>query len=89
VPTVGEVGVVGYEVASWNALAAPAGTPAAVIERLRRAAQEAVALQAVGNSLRDLGVKPQASTPAELQALLAREIEHWGAVVRTARIEAE
>ena len=89
VPTVQEQGVANYTVNSWNALAAPVGTPAAVIERLRRAAQEAVALPAVRDRLRELGVKAQAGTPAELSALLSSEIKHWGEVVRAAKIEAE
>ena len=41
VPTVQEAGLAGYDVASWNALAAPAGTPPEVVERLGRAARDA------------------------------------------------
>ena len=89
VPTVQEQGVSNYSVDSWNALAAPAGTPAAAIERLRRAAQEAVAQPAVRDKLRDLGVTAKAGSPGELAALLAGEIKHWGEVVRAAKIEAE
>ena len=89
VPTVKESGVANYEVDSWNALAAPAGTPAAAIERLRQAATDALAQPAVRNTLRDLGVKAKAGTPTELQDLLAAEIRHWGEVVRAAKIEAE
>lgn len=89
VPTVQEQGVANYTVDSWNALAVPAGTPAAVIERLRQAADEALRQPAVRNTLRDLGVKAQAGSPAQLSQLLAQEIRHWGEVVRAAKIEAE
>lgn len=89
VPTVQEQGVADYTVDSWNALAVPAGTPAAVIERLRQAADEALRQPAVRNTLRDLGVKAQAGSPAQLSQLLAQEIRHWGEVVRAAKIEAE
>ena len=89
VPTVQQQGIANYSVASWNALAAPAGTPAATVERLRRAAFEAVEQPAVKRRLRDLGVTAQAGTPAELAALLARETRHWGEVVRAAKIEPE
>ena len=89
VPTVQEQGVANYTVDSWNALAVPAGTPAAVIERLRQAADEAVRQPAVRNTLRDLGVKAQAGSPAQLSQLLAQEIRHWSEVVRAAKIEAE
>ncbi len=89
VPTVIESGVAGYSVASWNALAAPAGTPPAVIERLNRAAHEAVALSAVRRKLEELGVRAQAGTPTQLQTLLAGEIKRWGEVIRSAKIEPE
>lgn len=89
VPTVQQAGVAGYDVASWNALAAPAGTPPAVIEALNRAAREAVASPAVQERLGRLGMRLAASSPAELQALLAGEITRWGAVIRAAGIEPE
>lgn len=89
VPTVMEAGVAGYNVASWNALAAPAGTPAEVIDLLNRAAREAIASAGVRDKLGKLGVRVSASTPAELEQLLAGEIKRWGEVVRAARIEPE
>jgi tripartite-type tricarboxylate transporter receptor subunit TctC len=89
VPTVQQAGVPGYEVASWNALAAPAGTPPEVLAVLGQAAHAAVAAPAVRERLAQAGVRVGASTPAELQALLASEIQRWGAVIRAARIEPE
>lgn len=89
VPTAIEAGVPGYNVASWNALAAPAGTPPAVIELLNRAAREAVASPAVQDKLGKLGMRVASSSPAELERLLASEIDRWGAVIRAARIEPE
>ncbi len=89
VPTVQQAGVAGYNVASWNALAAPAGTPADVIDKLNRAAREAVASPDVQTRLGKLGMRLQASTPAELQALLGNEIKRWGEVIRAAKIEPE
>jgi tripartite-type tricarboxylate transporter receptor subunit TctC len=89
VPTVQEQGVPNYSVASWNALAVRAGTPPVVIAQLQRAVQDAVNQAAVRSSLQALGVRPQAGTPAELATLLADEIQHWGAVVKAAKIEAE
>lgn len=89
VPTVIEAGVAGYDVASWNALAAPAGTPAEVVEVLNRAVREAVAAPAVQDRLARLGMRPAASSPAELERLLAGEIRRWGEVIRAAKIEPE
>ena len=89
VPTMREAGVADYEVASWNALAAPARTPAAVIERLNTAANEALKNPAVQERLLALGVRAQGGTPQQLQALLASEVRHWGEVIRAAKIEPE
>ena len=89
VATMREAGVPGYEVASWNALAAPAKTPPAVIARLNAAANEALQTPAVQQRLLALGVRAQGGTPQQLQALLARETRHWGDVIRAAKIEPE
>lgn len=89
VPTAIEAGVPGYNVASWNALAAPAGTPAEVIDVLNRAVREAVASPSVKDKLGKLGMRVAASTPAELEQLLGSEIDRWGKVIRAAKIEPE
>ncbi|NML15769.1 Bug family tripartite tricarboxylate transporter substrate binding protein [Azohydromonas caseinilytica] len=87
VPTVQESGVRNYNVASWNALAVPAKTPQAVIERLNRAANDALKQPEVQQQLQKLGVRPKGGTPQELQTLLASEIKRWSAVIAEAKIE--
>ena len=89
VPTVQQAGVAGYNVASWNAIAAPAGTPPAVVAALNRAVHAAVAAPGVQDKLSALGVRLHAGTPAELQALLASETKRWGDVIRAAKIVPE
>jgi tripartite-type tricarboxylate transporter receptor subunit TctC len=89
VPTMVQAGVADYAVASWNALAAPAKTPPAVIERLNAAANEALKTPAVRDRLLALGVRPQGGTPVQMQALLASEIRHWREVITAAKIEPE
>ena len=89
VPTAAQAGLAGYAVASWNALAAPAGTPPEVMAVLGRAVREAVASAEVRERLGKLGMRVQGSSPAELQALLAGEIQRWGGVIRAAKIEPE
>ncbi len=86
-PTVQQAGLARYNVASWNAIAVPAGTPAAVVSRLNQAVREAVASPAVHSKLEPLGVRMQASTPAEGQALLVSEIKRWGDVIRAGKIK--
>ncbi|HSW21540.1 MAG TPA: tripartite tricarboxylate transporter substrate-binding protein [Burkholderiaceae bacterium] len=87
VPTVQESGLPGYAAASWNALAVPARTPPAAIQRLQGAAHEALALPSLRSQLQALGVRAQAGSPEELRRLLASEIERWSQVIESARIE--
>jgi tripartite-type tricarboxylate transporter receptor subunit TctC len=89
VPTMGQAGIADYNVASWNALAAPAKTPQAVIDRLNKAANDALASPVVQQRLQALGVRPKGGTPQQMQALLASEIAHWREVMRAAKIEPE
>jgi tripartite-type tricarboxylate transporter receptor subunit TctC len=89
VPTAVQAGLAGYTVASWNALAAPAGTPPEVLAVLGKAVREAVASAPVREKLGKLGMRVQGSSPAELQALLGSEIQRWGGVIRAAKIEPE
>ena len=86
VPTVQESGVPKYSVASWNALAAPAGTPPRVIETLNAAIRDAVSKPDVQQRLQTLGVRSQASTPAELAQLLDSEIQRWKQVIVSSKI---
>jgi tripartite-type tricarboxylate transporter receptor subunit TctC len=86
VPTVQESGVANYKVASWNGLAAPAGTPPQVIETLNAAIRDAVNKPDVQQRLQALGVRVQASTPAELAQLLSSEIQRWQQVIVSAKI---
>jgi tripartite-type tricarboxylate transporter receptor subunit TctC len=78
-----------YQVASWNALAAPAKTPQAVIDMLNAAANEALKTAAVQDRLLALGVRAQGGTPQQLQTLLAAEVAHWRQVIVAAKIEPE
>ena len=87
VPTVKESGLPSYNVASWNALAAPAKTPRAVIERLQRAALQALAMPAVHAQLQALGVRAQGGTPEQMRQLLSSEIKRWSEVIERANIE--
>jgi tripartite-type tricarboxylate transporter receptor subunit TctC len=86
VPTVQESGVAKYSVASWNALAAPAGTPQPVIDALNKAIRDAVAKPEVQQRLQSLGVRAQSSTPAEASQLLSSEIQRWKQVITAAKI---
>lgn len=85
-PTVAEQGHAGFDVTSWNALFARAGTPKAVIDKLNATMREVLADQALKSRLLELGIEARASTPDELALRLKRDIERWGAVIETAGV---
>jgi tripartite-type tricarboxylate transporter receptor subunit TctC len=87
VPTAVESGFKDYKVTSWNGISAPAGTPAAVVERLNKEINAIVAMPDVKQKLLDLGVEARGSTPQALGQLLVAEIDKWKQVVERAKIE--
>jgi tripartite-type tricarboxylate transporter receptor subunit TctC len=86
VPTVAEAGVSGYEVTSWNALYAPAGTPKEIIAKLNATLHEVLAEDDVKKRMRDLGIEAKPSTPVEMDAKMRADIEKWGRVIAQANI---
>jgi tripartite-type tricarboxylate transporter receptor subunit TctC len=86
VPTVIEAGVPGYDVASWNALAAPAKTQRAILDRVHDALTKALAAPEVQKRFAELGVEGRASTPEQLRDFYASETRRWTQVVERAKI---
>jgi tripartite-type tricarboxylate transporter receptor subunit TctC len=86
VPTANESGVKGYDVASWNALAAPAKTPRAVIQRVHEELAKALAAPEVQKRYAELGVEPRSSTPEALREFFISESKRWAQVVESAKI---
>ena len=86
VPTVAESGIAGFDVASWNGLALPAGTPRDIVDRLNREVNEALRAPRVQARLADLGVEARGSTPEAARALLESEIRRWSEVITRAGI---
>lgn len=87
VPTVAESGLPNYQATSWNALAAPAGTPRPIIDRLNKEINAAVSSPDVKSRLLALGIAAQGGTPESTKTLLANDIAKWGAVITKAKIE--
>ncbi len=87
VPTVRESGYPGYEVSVWNGLAAPSGTPRAVVERLNREINVVLGMGDVQQKFLDLGIVARGSTPERLKELMATEITRWDKVITTSKIE--
>ena len=79
----------GYESANWYALFAPAGTPAAIINKLHAETISALKAPEIRDFITGEGAELVGSTPAELSAYLRREIERYGKVIRSANIRVE
>jgi tripartite-type tricarboxylate transporter receptor subunit TctC len=87
VPTVAESGVPGYQASSWNAIAAPARTPQAIVDRLNQAIAAALAAPDVKSRLEAAGVSARASTPEEMRQLVVSDVAKWRRVIESAKIE--
>jgi tripartite-type tricarboxylate transporter receptor subunit TctC len=87
IATVKESGVADYDVVSWNALFAPAGTPAAIVNTLNSALQDILADADIKKRLLELGIAAKASTPQEISARLKADIDKWRTVIEKAGIQ--
>jgi tripartite-type tricarboxylate transporter receptor subunit TctC len=85
--TARESGVADYDVVSWNALFAPAGTPPEIIKTLNSALQDILADADVKKRLLELGISAKASTPQEISARLKSDIDKWQKVIEKAGIQ--
>jgi tripartite-type tricarboxylate transporter receptor subunit TctC len=88
-PTIGEF-YPGYEVTIWLALFAPAGTPETVLVRLRAAIERALAAPDVKQRLNAAGgLEPFATTPDEFAALIRRDYDKYGKIVKAIGIRVD
>jgi tripartite-type tricarboxylate transporter receptor subunit TctC len=79
----------GYEASGWYGLAAPAATPADIVEKLNTEINAALADPKTKARLADLGCLVFAGSPADFGTFVAGEIEKWAKVIRAAGIKAE
>lgn len=86
VPPVGDA-VPGYEAMQWYGFLAPAGTPAAIIERLNGDALVALRSKEMKDRLAADGAEPLGSSPAQFGAFIRRELDKWNKVAEAAKIE--
>ena len=88
VPSVSEF-VPGYEASSWFGIAAPAGTPGAIVDRLNREVNASFTDPTIKARLDDMGAMALAGSPADFGKLIADETVKWGKVIRDAGIKAD
>jgi len=84
IPTMAESGdLPGYEAAQWHGLAAPAGTPPAVIAQINKELNRVLVLPEVRERISGLGVEIAPTTPAEFATDIRAHIEKWLKLIRT------
>ena len=82
-PTLDELGLKGYECYTWNALLAPAGTPQAIVDKLNKTINDALADPKVINALEVAGIEPTpGSTPKSTAEFLANELAKWAPIIK-------
>lgn len=85
VPTAAEAGLADFVGGTWNVVAAPAGTPKPIVDRLNVAINKALVSDTVAERLRQLGIDAVTdSTPASTRAFVTAEIAKWRDVIRIA-----
>ena len=88
-PTLQEAGVKGFDVASWQAIYAPAGTPPAIVQRLNAEIEKIVAMPDVKAKFETLGLQHSPNTPAEFAAFNKAEVAKWTKVVKDGNVKPE
>nr|WP_265633414.1 tripartite tricarboxylate transporter substrate binding protein [Cupriavidus cauae] len=89
VPTVAESGYPGFEAISWQAVLAPAGTPAPIVDRLYRELVKIIGSDSVRAQMRAQYFMPAGTAPASLRQTMASEKARWDQVIRAAGVQPE
>jgi tripartite-type tricarboxylate transporter receptor subunit TctC len=89
VPTLAEAGLAGYDVPLRWGLAAPAGTPRPIIDKLNQALNAALATDDVRRRLALDGAEPQPGTPQDYAAMIDREVTMWSDLVKAIGLKPE
>jgi tripartite-type tricarboxylate transporter receptor subunit TctC len=89
VPTMAESGLAGYDISSWQAVFAPAGTPAPIVERLYTEISRILKMPDIQKRLGDLGLNISDMTPAQLAALVKSDVPRLGKIVKESGAKAD
>ena len=89
VPTMQEAGVANFDVASWQALFAPASTPAAIVNRMNAEIEKIIAMPDVAAKMDSLGLEHTPNTPAQFAEFNRNELAKWAKIVKDGNIKVE
>ena len=87
VPTATEAGLPGFSAVAWFGLAAPKGTPPAVLSRIQQSIAKGFAQPETRTRLENLGLLPVASTPADADARARRDYETFGVIAKQINLQ--
>lgn len=88
-PTFDELGIADVHVLNWWGVIAPAGTDAAIVDRIYQALQKVVALPSVRERFKTLGITPSMRSPTEFASVMKADLTLWSGVVKEAKIKVE
>ncbi len=88
IPTLDEAGVKGFESGTWNAIAAPPKTPAAIVAKLNKTVNEVLKSPDVQDKFSKINLHAAGGTPAEAAAFIKKETQVWGEVIKEAHVPA-
>jgi len=86
VPTLAEQGFPELVANSWNGLAAPAGTPAPIVNQLSKAVRDVFKSAELKTKFENLGITPIAGTPEQLSTFMKKEAVRWQALVKLSKM---
>jgi tripartite-type tricarboxylate transporter receptor subunit TctC len=89
VPTLAESGLPGFDVEPWFGIVAPAGTPAAIVNRLNAEIGKIMQQNDVKDLLASFGAAPSISSPQEFGKFIDSEVTRWAEVVKASGAKAE
>jgi tripartite-type tricarboxylate transporter receptor subunit TctC len=82
-----EEGVQNYESYAWFGLAAPKGTPKAIVDRLNRETQAVIADPDIQRRLTEIGVEPWSTSTDDFKKFVSAEIVKWTGIIKAAGIK--
>lgn len=89
VPTFAELGYPGVQAVGWIGLAAPAGTPSAIVDKVNQAIHEALAKPEIKQKFEVLAFVPVVDTPQQFGQFIARERDRWAKVAHDAKVQVD
>ena len=84
-----ESGLKNFNLDSWFALYAPAGTPQDVVQLLNAEINKILAASEIRKKAEDSGTTVEAMSPAQLGEFTRKELDYWGSVIQSAKITAD